>query len=54
MTLTSQLFFLNNRDRSISLVLFMIGIPNVVRGCILGWRSVVYRFQGHCDLDLDL
>ena len=35
-------FFLNNRVWSISLVLFEIGILNLVCGCILGWWIVVY------------
>ena len=36
----------------ISPILFEVGIPNLVRGCILGWQSVMYQFFGHCDLDL--
>ena len=24
---------------------FEVGIPNLVRGCILGWRSIVYHFR---------
>ena len=41
MTLTSDRFF----------ILFELGIPNLVCGCILGmgWQSVMYQF---CDLDL--
>ena len=34
MTLTSDL----------SLTFFEVGIPNLVCGCILGWRSVAYHF----------
>ena len=30
-------------------ILFELGIPNLVCGCILGWQSVMYQF---CDLDL--
>ena len=30
-------------------ILFELGIPNLVCGCILGWQSVKYQF---CDLDL--
>ena len=35
--------FLNNRVRSISLILFEVGISNLVCGCVLGWRSVAYH-----------
>ena len=35
--------FYNNRVRSISLILFEVGISNLVCGCILGWRSVAYH-----------
>ena len=28
----------------ISPIFFEVGIPNLVCGCILGWRSVAYRF----------
>ena len=34
--------FYNNHVRSISLILFGVGISNLVCGCILGWRSVAY------------
>ena len=30
-------------------ILFELGIPNLVCGCILGWQSVMHLF---CDLDL--
>ena len=30
-------------------ILFELGIPNLVCGCILGWQSVMFQF---CDLDL--
>ena len=30
-------------------ILFELGIPNLVGGCILGSQSVIYQF---CDLDL--
>ena len=48
MTLTSDLIF----RIIISPILFELGIPNSVCGCILGWQSVIYQFWGHCDLDL--
>ena len=35
--------FENNRVRSISLILFEVGISNLVCGCILGWQSVAYH-----------
>ena len=35
--------FLNNRVRSISLILFEVGISNLVCGCVLGWQSVVFH-----------
>ena len=37
--------FNNNCVRSISLLLFEIGIPNLVCECILGWWSVLYHLQ---------
>ena len=33
------------RVRSISPIFFEVGIPNLVCGCILGWRSVAYHFR---------
>ena len=30
-------------------ILFEVGIPNLVRGCNLGWQGVMYQF---CDLGL--
>ena len=30
---------------------FKLGITNLLCGCILGWRSVIYQFMGHCDID---
>ena len=33
-------------------LLFELGIPNLVCGCILGWQSAMYQFGGDCDLDL--
>ena len=30
-------------------IIFELGIPNLVCGCILEWQSVMYQF---CDLDL--
>ena len=41
-----------HRVRYISPIFFEVGIPNLVCGCILGWRSEGYHFLGHCDLDL--
>ena len=32
------------RVRSISPIFFEVGIPKLVCGCILGWRSVAYHF----------
>ena len=46
--------FNDNCVRSISLILFEIGIPILVYECILGWWRVLYHFIGHCDLDLCL
>ena len=37
--------FKNYRVRSISLIFFELGIPNLVCGYILGWRSVAYHFR---------
>ena len=31
-------------------ILFELGLPNLVCGCIFGWQSVMYQF---CDLDLN-
>ena len=33
------------RVRCISPIFFEVGIPNLVCGCILGWRSVAYHFR---------
>ena len=46
--------FKNNCVRSISLIFFEVGIPNLVCECILGWRSVTYHFQGTVTLTSDL
>ena len=40
------------RVRSISPIFFEVGIPNLVCGCILGWRSVAYYFQVTVTLTL--
>ena len=37
---------------SISPLLSKVEIPNSVCVCILGLRSAMYHFWGHCDLDL--
>ena len=42
------------RVRSISPIFFEVGIPNLVRGCILGWRSVAYHFRVTVTLTSDL
>ena len=47
MTLTSDLV-LELSCLEIFSILFELGIPNLVCGCILGWQSVMYQF---CDLD---
>ena len=39
---------------SISLLLFEIGIPNLVCECILGWLSVLYHLQITVTLTSDL
>ena len=44
--------FKNKDIRSIYLTLSKVGIPNLVCGCILVWRSVLYHFKGHSELDL--
>ena len=43
LTLTSDLVFRKNRVHSISLILFEVGISNLVCRCILGCRSVAYH-----------
>ena len=40
--------------RCISPIFFEVGIPNLVCGCILGWRSVVYHFRVTVTLTSDL
>ena len=40
------------RVRSISPIFFEVGIPNLVCGCILGWRSVTYHFRVTVTLTL--
>ena len=42
------------RVRSISPIFFDIGIPNLVCGYILGWRSVAYNFWVTVTLTSDL
>ena len=53
MTLTSDLVLIII-VRSISLLLFEIGIPNLVCECILGWLSVLYHLQVTVTLTTDL
>ena len=54
-TLTSDLVFIvitmsvPLRVRCISSIFFEVGIPNLMCGCILEWRSVAYHFLGHCS-----
>ena len=40
------------RVRCISPIFFELGIPNLVCGCILGWRSVAYHFRVTVTLTL--
>ena len=40
------------RVRCISHIFFEVGIPNLVCGCILGWRSVAYHFRVTVTLTL--
>ena len=40
------------RVRCISPIFFEVGIPNLMCGCILGWRSVAYHFQVTVTLNL--
>ena len=40
--------------RSISPIFFEVGIPNLVSGYILGWRSVAYYFRVTVTLTSDL
>ena len=42
------------RVRSISPIFFEVGIPNLVCGYILGWRSVTYHFRVTVTLTSDL
>ena len=39
---------------SISLIFFELGIPNLLCGYILGWRSVAYHFRVTVTLTFDL
>ena len=64
LTLTSDLVFIvitmsvrpsvPLRVRCISPIFFEVGIPNLMCGCILGWRSVVYYFRVTVTLTSDL
>ena len=49
MTLTSDLVFRIIMLGTFFSILFELGIPSLVCGCILGWQSVMYQF---CNLDL--
>ena len=44
----------NSGVRCISPIFFEVGIPNLVCGCILGWRSVMYYFRVTVTLTSDL
>ena len=48
------LYYLRSRFRvrSISPIFFEVGIPNLVCGYILGWRSVAYHFRVTLTLTL--
>ena len=46
--------FNNNCVRSISLILFEKGIPNLVCECIFGWLSVLYHLRVTVTLTSDL
>ena len=48
-TLTSDLVLRIIMFGAFFSILFELGIPNLVCGCILGWQGVMYQF---CDLDL--
>ena len=48
------LSFKNYCVRSISLIFFEVGIPNLVCECIMGWQSVTYNFQVTVTLTSDL
>ena len=47
--MTSDLVFRIIMFRAFFCILFELGIPNLVCGCIFGWQSVMYQF---CDLHL--
>ena len=46
--------FKNYSVQSLSLTFFEVGIPNLVCGYILGWRSVAYHFRVTVTLTSDL
>ena len=61
LTLTSDLVFIVIKCpsvplcvRCISPIFFEVGIPNLMCGCILGWRSVAYHFWVTLTLTSDL
>ena len=47
MTLTSDLIFRIIMFRAFFCILFELGIPNLVCGCIFGRQSVMYQFCDH-------
>ena len=51
MTLTFDLV-LRIIERSVSLMFFEVGIPNLVCECILGWQNVTNHFQVTVTLTL--
>ena len=54
LNLTSDLVFRLNVSGAYLLLLFKVGIPNLVCECILGWRSVQFHFQVFVTLTSDL
>ena len=53
LSLTFDLVFSNNYIWSISLILFEVGIPNLVCECILEWRIVPFHFPVTLTLTSD-
>ena len=53
-TLTSDLVLRIFCVRSISLIFFEVGIPNLVCICIMGWWSLAYYFRVTVTLTSDL
>ena len=53
-TLTSDLVLRIFGIRSIYLIFFEVGIPNLVCICILGWWSLTYYFRATVTLTSDI